>query len=225
MSMTEKVTHYSQNYDEAFEQLPHYQAYPRMRPFVGRLYGHHSPKILLIAESHYLPPESSLHLDAQHWYEGTESSLSDSDKPGWINTRGILDKPNGQWKAKGHEIYRRLNRALGEAGYSGGGNLFRYVAFMNGFQRPAITGDSLKVQKKDIDVATETLNGVIDIIKPELVIFVSKKASRHLAKRINIKSSSVPHPACPWWYRASKRGTGKARFLHCILDPHPYSQN
>lgn len=215
MSMTEKMTHHSQEYDAAFDQLPHYHAYPRMRPFVGRLYGQHGPKILLVAESHYLPPGSSLHLDAQRWYAGSEKDLSVDEKP-WIHTRNIIDKEGGKWTAKGHEIYRRLNRALSEAGCSDGGNMFRYVAFMNGFQRPAITGKSLEVQKKDIEVATQTLNGVINIIQPECVIFVSTKAKKYLGKHLTIESKGVPHPACIWWYRTSKYGTGKERFISLV---------
>ncbi|ART63196.1 hypothetical protein [Kushneria marisflavi] len=208
--------HHLQVFDNAFNQLPHYSAYPLMRPFVGRGYGQHGPKILLVAESHYLPLESSLHLNAQRWYDGSEKDLDDTDKPCWIHTRKIIDKKDGKWTAKGHEIYRRLNRALSEAGYSGDGNLFRYVAFMNGFQRPAVTGESLEVQGEDIEVATQTINGVIDIIEPECVIFVSTKAKRYLAKHLDIESEGVPHPACAWWYRPTKHGTGKERFINVL---------
>ncbi|MBZ5487263.1 hypothetical protein HW452_06965 [Halomonas aquamarina] len=208
--------HHQQQFDNTFEQLPHYKAYPRMAPFVGSLYGHCGPKILLVAESHYLPPESSLHLDAQRWYAGSQADLGTDDQPGWIYTRKIIDKEHGQWVARGHEIYRRLNRALGEAGYEGDGNLFRYVAFMNGFQRPAVTGKSLNVQPEDLEVARQTLNGVIDIIEPDRVIFVSTKAKRHLSKHLEIASSGVPHPASAWWYRASRLGTGKERFIRHV---------
>ncbi|WP_447928118.1 hypothetical protein [Vreelandella sp. EE27] len=215
--MTE-IHHYSQVFDNAFDQLPHYQAYPRMRPFVGRLYGQDGPKILLVAESHYLPPESSLHLDSQRWYSGSEKELGVEDKPGWIHTRKIIDKENGKWTARGHEIYRRINRALGEAGYPEGGNLFRHVAFMNAFQRPAATGKSLNVQRADLEVAKQTLNGVINAIESDCVIFVSIKAKRHLARHIEIDSKGVPHPACAWWYRASKHGPGKERFIRYISE-------
>lgn len=192
-----------------------------MRPFIGRFYGQHGPKILLVAESHYLPAGRSLHLDAQRWYAGSEKNFETDDKPGWIHTRNIIDKPDGQWNARGHEIYRRLNRALSEAGYMGDGNLFRYVAFMNGFQRPAVTGKSLNVQREDLEVAKQTLNGVIDVIKPDRVIFVSTKAKRHLAKHLEIESKGVPHPACAWWYRASKHGTGKERFISLVSGIYP----
>ncbi|OLO08858.1 hypothetical protein BTW08_05990 [Salinicola sp. MH3R3-1] len=222
--MTEKTIQYSQDYDTALDQLPHYQAYPRMRPFVGHLYGHHGPKILLVAESHYLPRNSTLHLDAQRWYAGTEAVFSEADKPGWINTRDILNKPDGRWTAKGHTIYQRLNRALIEAGYPGNDNMFKYVAFMNGFQRPAVTGDSLKVHRQDLMVSREVLNGVIDVLKPDHVIFVSTKAKRHLAKHLEIESKGVPHPACAWWYRASKHGTGKERFISLMSSIYPSTE-
>lgn len=214
--MSTSEYHHQSAFDSALNQLPHYDAYPRMSPFVGRLYGQHGPKILLVAESHYLPKESSCHLDARRWYAGSEKDLSSKDKPGWIHTQKIIDKENGKWTARGHEIYRRLNRALSEAGYSGGGNMFRYVAYMNGFQRPAVTGKSLDVQREDLEVARQTLNGVIDIIKPECVIFVSTKAKKYLGKHLSIESKGVPHPACGWWYRTSKYGTGKERFINLM---------
>lgn len=213
-----EIHHYLREFDNAFDQLPHYQAYPRMRPFIGRLYGQYGPKILLVAESHYLPEGGSLHLDAQCWYAGSEKNFGTEDEPGWIHTRQIIDKKDGKWSARGHEIYRRLNRALSEVGYLGGGNLFRYVAFMNGFQRPAIEGKSLNVQREDLEVATQTLNGVVDIIEPDCLIFVSSKAKRHLAKHLEVESRGVPHPACAWWYRASKHGTGKERFIHYLSE-------
>jgi hypothetical protein len=32
------------------------------------------------------------------------------------------------------------------------------------------------------------------------------------------KIGSVPHPACAWWNKKSKKGTGKEQFIDIIKD-------
>lgn len=214
--MTEKTIHYSQDYDKAFDQLPHYKAYPRMRPFVGSQYGRFGDKVLMVAESHYLPAGSTVHMDAERWYAGSEADLASEREPRWIHTRGILNKSAGRWRSKGHTIYRRLEQALVEAGFPESDNTFKYVAFMNGFQRPAVEGLSLKPHKADLRVSRDTLNGVVAVLQPDQVIFVSSKARRFLGGQLTVASHGVPHPACAWWYRASKCGTGKERFINLV---------
>jgi hypothetical protein len=71
-----------------------------------------------------------VHSESKKWYEGTSNNLSDEEKA-WINTQDIL---NGNFKPKGHAIYRNIHNALQVKDISLSMN---DVAFMNGFQRPA----------------------------------------------------------------------------------------
>ncbi|TDX26022.1 hypothetical protein DFO67_1174 [Modicisalibacter xianhensis] len=215
---TLKKTHYTERFDEQLGLIPHFQSYPRMRPFVGTEYGQHGPRILLIAESHYLPLESTIHLSAERWYDSTENDLCLQKERGSIHTREILNKNSGRWIKKGHTIFRQLEIALAEAGYPASDNMLKYIAFMNGFQRPAVSKLSINPTAQDVEISAKTVAAVIKTLQPEHVVFVSSKANRLIGKQLGIRSHSVPHPASAWWHRASKKGTGKSQFVSIIRN-------
>lgn len=205
-----KKDHFTEAFDEDFNRVGHYLAYPGMRPFVGCRYPEARARILLIGESHYLPKSQTRHLDARTWYQGREADFMPGEGLGWIHIRAILNKKTGEWRKQGHAIYRHLDRALYEAGFQAGDSAMENIAFMNGFQRPARERLSLKVTPEDIETGRETLAAVIDILQPDDVIFVSRKAARYLSGGVRMPHSSVPHPASAWWNRASRKGTGTA---------------
>lgn len=213
---TPNKDHFTENFDDSFNSIAHYQAYQGMRPFVGCQYTGAQARILLVGESHYLPKAQTRHMDAQKWYQGQEADFMPGEGLGWINTRQILNKKTGGWKDQGHAIYRHLDKALFEAGFQSGDSALENVAFMNGFQRPARERLSLKVTPEDVEVGRETLAAVIDIVQPDGVIFVSRKAAHYLSGGLDTAYSSVPHPASAWWNRASKRGTGKNQFIQQV---------
>lgn len=205
--------YYTERYDGELGAIPFYQRYPEYMPFVGSHYGENGPKILLVAESHYLPKNSTIHLNPETWYRGSSTDLTQEERK-WINTRGVVSSgKNQRWKHKGHAIYRNLEQALIEAGYPECDNTFRFVASMNGFPRPAKEKTSLKVSKLDTSNALEVLNDVIDVISPDHICFVSKKAWSSVGRRLCQPVDFVPHPACAWWHRASRKGTGKQQFM------------
>ena len=213
---------YTTEYNSKLECIPHYQKHPQMMPFVGADYGEHGPKILLIGESHYLQPKSTIHLDPSIWYESTAADLDkdttdDIRREYWAtHTRACLTKKGPTWKKKSFTIFRNLEAALIEAGYPVADNTLRYVAFMNGFQRPAVSRLSIKDTALDREHSVATVQSVIDVLDPEHVICVSRKAYKAFEKQLSIKTHAVPHPASPWWNRASKRGTGKAQFVELV---------
>ncbi|MCK2147569.1 hypothetical protein MYE70_00665 [Marinobacter alexandrii] len=210
--------HYTSVFDPQLDQVPIYNQFPSLKPSVGVNYGTNGPKILIIAESHYLPKESKVHRDASTWYSLDHSALSVVGKKKeveehWMNTRGILKKKLKKWK-QGHAIYRNLENALHEAGVPRSANAFQYVAFMNAFQRPAATGLTIKATQQDISVARETVSSVISILAPDHVIFVSSKARDLVGKKLGIPHASVPHPACPHWNNQKlKKGPGREQFI------------
>ncbi|WP_375176627.1 hypothetical protein [Marinobacter mobilis] len=61
------MNYYTEAFDDQLDKIEIYQCYPLFKPFVGSVYGRNGPRILLIAESHYLPPESTVHRDPANW--------------------------------------------------------------------------------------------------------------------------------------------------------------
>ncbi|GGC62124.1 hypothetical protein [Marinobacter halophilus] len=206
------MNYYTEAFDNQLDSIELYQRYPLLKPFVGSAYGSSGPKVLLIAESHYLPSESSVHRDARRWYTGREGDLTPVEQR-WMRTRRILNKPLRGWTAKGHAIYRNIESALLKAGLPANDSVFRQVAFMNAFQRPAITGASIKETNQDVEVAVDTINHVIEALKPDHIIFVSTKAKRAVGKRLNQSFVGVHHPACAWWNRKQNGVCSKERFI------------
>lgn len=203
------------DYDLQLERIPHYEQHPQMMPFVGADYGKNGPKILLIGESHYLPKESTVHLNAEKWYERDASQLSDRERSATC-TRKCLTKSGPTWKIKSYTIFRHLESALIEAGYPVADNTLRYVAFMNGFQRPAVSRLSIKETSLDREYAVATVQSVIDVLQPDHIICVSRKAHKALKGQLSIEAHATAHPASPWWNRDSKKGTGKNQFIELV---------
>lgn len=209
------MNYYTEAFDDRLDEIESYQRYPLLKPFVGSDYGNSGPRILLIAESHYLPEGSTIHMDSECWYTGNEGDLTSQEQT-WMRTRRILNKPLKGWTAKGHTIYRNIESALLKAGLPANDSVFRQVAFMNAFQRPAKTGDSIKQSKQDAEIAVETINQVVKALKPDHIVFISTKARRAVGKHLSQNSVGVHHPACPWWNRKRNGVSSKQRFIDHI---------
>ena len=80
--------HYTEDYDNDFDSIAFYRNYPQYRPFVGKHFAGGKSKILLLAESHYLPIGSTAHLLPKNWYENSSAHLTDKERI-WINTREL----------------------------------------------------------------------------------------------------------------------------------------
>lgn len=208
----------TEHHDSALRKIPIYERFPQYLPSVGRrssLYG-----MLVIAESHYLPKSSTIHLSTDRWYSASIQDLSQEEQH-WTRTRAIVNSGHNQrWPAPAHRIYNTLERAMIESGLPRSANMFQYVTFMNAFQRPAQDGDSLNVEDRDVAVAQETINGVIRELGARSVCFVSSKAHLaigHLLRPAGVHVSAATHPASQWWHRQSQHGTGKQRFIDFVM--------
>ena len=164
----------SEIYDHKLNEIEHYKRFPVMKPYIGKNYGRtNNSKIMLIAESHYFPPTSTINKDTDKWYDSTQKDL-EKEEIRWINTREIV---GGEWKPAGHMIHRELNLRMSEFMDTSKFRAMTNIVFMNRFQRPADeTGDSIKHFCKPIDcqIGAQTIQAVIDIVEPNLIIFVSK---------------------------------------------------
>lgn len=189
----------SEIFDKELDKIEHYKKFPAMRPYIGKNYGNsNNLKIMLIAESHYLPQTSTINKDINKWYNSTQNKLT-PEEVSWINTREIVQ---GEWKNDGHMIFRELNKRMSRFMDTSEFRAMSNVIFMNGFQRPANdTGDSIKKFCKPIDfkIGAETIQNVINIVEPNLIIFVSKLSWDKLRWKLQktesvIKTDFVCHP-------------------------------
>lgn len=213
---------FSKNFDHLLKEIKHYQNYPSLMPFIGENYDTgDSPRILLIAESHYLPGDSVVSRDAETWYNGNYSTLT-MEEVRWMHTRNLA---SCDWKSDGHMIFRELENKMAKYITNFNGRAMNSCAYMNGFQRPSpAIGDSIKYFCKEIDFikSAEVISEVIRVIEPKLIIFVSKFTWDALAWRItkqhpNTKFDFVCHPGTGgryWHKKGYKHGVNK--FLSLI---------
>lgn len=219
----------SLEYDDRLDLIDHYRNYPKLKVWVGCNYSTMQKRLLLIGESHYLDKGITHHHDVVAWYTG--GSECEKDGLGWINTRAIIQNGiDDHWASKGKSIYRNIERALFETLLfkERPRTAFTEVAFMNYFQRPAEkSGESIKVFPMDAEVSARVLEGVVNIIAPDAVIFTSSLAWRHaklsgisdFLRRESIAVARAPHPGMPWWNRVSKKygnKTGKNHFVEFV---------
>lgn len=196
----------------------HYERFQCMEPWVGKNFEHPKQKrLLIIGESHYLPTNSSLHLDANLWYQKTQKELNEEELR-WIFTKGIIEKNKDKnFPNKAHGIYRNICKEINSEfyNYDSLSQIMDHIAFYNYFQRPADkSGDSIKVKAIDKEVASLVLDSNIAQYKPELIIFTSALSGRFgkdVANKNNIPYAITPHPTCAWWNRGSEKYNGKGR--------------
>jgi len=190
---------------EKLSGVEHYKKYPSMIPYIGKDYiSDKHKKLLIIGESHYLPEKSFIHYGIETWYNGNESNLIQIELD-WIHTAGCVLANNS--------IFRTVEKALTESGITISNPKDQY-AFYNFFQRPAPERKSFKTicSQIDKDFAIENFKSVISILKPDIIIFVSK-LSFDVVEWMKIwefsdMSNSVytytNHPTCPWWNRSTR---------------------
>lgn len=200
------------SFDKELQKIDHYRKFPVMMPFIGKNYKTQNRKLLILCESHYLPEESTIHLDAEKWYnEVTEKDLNEVEKK-WINTREITI-----WEFKNEQPpFINIYNALKDAGME---NPEYSIAYMNAFLRPSIEGKSVKhiVEKIDFDVAGNVINKVIDIIQPSYVIFVSKFAWDSLNGNIPFPNKDfTAHPSSHGWWYDTTYPHNKQKFIDMV---------
>ena len=202
-------------FDASLKQISHYRAYPAMLPFVGEEYvSEQHKKVLVIGESHYLPEASTVHHDAEAWYAGSQESLNDKEV-GWINTREVI-----MWLHEDKKrFFGKINQEIEAAGFGESKPGIQHIAFMNAFQRPSREKESIKgyETEKDISLSADVIRRVVDILKPDTVIFASKGACEkfHTAIGEQAKTEWVYHPTGgygSWWLKPE----GKEKFASLL---------
>lgn len=200
--------------------IKHYKHFPCMKPWIGDKYL--SPlhkRLLLVGESHYFPKASTIHLDADSWYQREQSELSEKERK-WLSTSGIIkNNKEHNFPKKAHGIYKNTCSVINSCSfkYAQPSKVIEHYAYYNFFQRPAeVTGESINVKEIDKEVASAVFQSIIEKLNPELIIFTSALAGKiggRLAQAEGIAFVVTPHPTCAWWNRTAKKYNGKGREL------------
>jgi len=209
---------------EKLQRIDRFQKMPQMTPWVGDDYGVHTKRVLFIGESHYLPYESTIQKSINEWYGSSIKNLN-ADEIAMTSTAKIVSErfnKNSIWRNPAKIIISSFSDLpTGE-----NGNVYTNFAFYNFFQRPAETqGKSIIVQSEDLQVANDTLKKIVDILKPEVIVFLSTKAFNACSRSDFDNSVYIdysPHPGKQWWNRIAKkydnkRGSEKFKW---IIDTH-----
>jgi hypothetical protein len=224
----------TEEFNEQLLTIPHYRTHQHMLPFIGKYWGKFK-KLLVIGESHYLPPDAD-EKTITDWYNLSTKDLDEEDVD-YTNTSALID--NTWYESKGHTIFRNIDYAIIDSGfkpnYGEYDNSFSYISYMNFFQRPAQkTGDSINVNDTDIKIANETLKNLVLCIKPDYLFIVSGKSWDHLDKTTfkylidqNVLGHSC-HPTSANWNTPSMKYstdnktplTGKQNFIEFIQKNH-----
>jgi hypothetical protein len=239
MAMEENMFRGTEIYNELLYNVPHYKKHSHMIPFIGK-YWEKYKKLLVLGESHYLP-EWSEPDTINNWYTLTTDDL-DEEEISWTNTSKLID--NTWYEAKADTIFRNIDYAIIDSGfrpqYDEYDNSYSYIAYMNFFQRPANkTGGSINANSMDKTIANETLQKVVEIIKPDFLFFASSKSWDCLDKSIFkylIDSNKIGHschPATSYWntpvmkYSIDNKTplSGKMNFINFIINNNIFGES
>lgn len=223
-------------YDDELEKIPFYgRFHPEYLPFVGENYD--KTKILLCGESNYIDTSNpKLSADVMQLIESPDWYTTDSEKLPyercieWCNNRDIINntlerKKNGKSVSPAHNMYINPAKAFLEVfpQIVNPWDAYTYFASMNYFQKPASKkGQSIEQTVEDNQFAADNLCRVVRVLKPETIIFLSKKSywafkanEPDELKELYIKACA--HPTCVWW-NDKKGNHGREVFKKIIKD-------
>ena len=180
-------------------------------------------KLLIVGESNYFNDDvDSVFKDSEAWYRGEDTQhLIPEDKKGDVSNE--ID----------YKTFNKICKSMTEVSGLDCRPIFKEAMFYNYFLRPAtvreIRGKKNLTFKKDCtqldrEVAGTALCGIIELDKPNIVIFVSRYAHSEFEKYIELQQYelstpvySVNHPAHPasWHHR---NGNGKQKFERLLKE-------
>jgi hypothetical protein len=209
-----------------------FERFPKLKPQGGENYwqGKHS-KLLLVGESNYFPDElesKSVFKDAEKWYFGEGCLLIPEEK--------ISDVGNWVSGNRFNNLFNSMKKVLEEEGITDyEADLLEEAIYYNYFLRPASEknkkGESDLGFKKnckpiDCEVSHSALCGIIEVIEPNIVIFVSKFAWEKFMKfykkeekhfKSLKKIDFVYHFSSPRTWK-HKNGNGQQKFENLLRD-------
>lgn len=204
----------------------------RMRPMVGADYEKQAARILLVLESYYFDQEDqdngSVFTNADYWYlkEGAILIPKISEKNVNMHEDWICNPTKGPYP----NIFRSLCALRGGDFES----QCRSIAIYNYFLRPAFNNNGRKGFRdnnycKEIDrnVAYEAFCGIVDTLKPNIVVFLTQFSydtfQKYSKSFENVKIEYTQHPSRRWhnylyWENYGDIFKNKDKFERIIAD-------
>ena len=232
-----------ERYDADLKALENMKLHPEYLPYIGADY--EKGRLLMVGESHYVDstkfPQLEQFFCPAKWYKTSTDALfqgldADSQKD-WFCTRTVLYNFLSGRSGRAHSMFWNPVRVMDEVlNPNSNGEAFRsswrYAAFLNYYQRPSCDGKTLSCSDEDSHVAFETLCAVAGIIRPQMILFLSRKAYKDFCSEKGKKACDSPalppafdlvHPTCAWWSR--DEGIYGKEKLRGILDGYePFQQ-
>ena len=191
-------------YDNKLLEIDFYknsETHRLMLPYIGSEYEKY--KVLIVGESHYLGEDNDREKvkDFKKWL--TDKNEIKLIKPKYINTRWVV-KEHCNNKNK-QPFFSMIKKEIINVE-----NFWNKVSFMNFFIVPSINGSREIEALKDMkEKSLENFENVLDVIKPNYILFLSKK-SYCIFEKSNSKylknTFGFGHPSSPWWSRKRKDG-------------------
>ena len=177
--MTDLMKFLNTGYDIELEKIRHFQLYPELKPWVGDHYD--KQRIFVIGESAYLSKkgESNFHYEDKDWYSKRVAAKDIGDS---MDNRKIAcynqDKDGEKYEIG---LQGRVGIALTECDFLkatpiSGCDTWRYIMFMNFFQKPANKSETSTYDRHKMDIckSNQVLFQVIGALKPHIVVFLGK---------------------------------------------------
>ena len=191
-------------YDNKLLEMDFYknsETHRLMLPYIGSEYGKY--KVLIVGESHYLGEDNDREKvkDFKKWL--TDKNEIKLIKSEYINTRWVVEEHcNNNNK---QPFFSMIKKEIINVE-----KFWDKVSFMNFFIVPSINGSREIEALKDMkEKSLENFENVLDIIKPNYILFLSKK-SYCIFEKSNSKylknTFGFGHPSSTWWSRKRKDG-------------------
>lgn len=192
-----------------------FERFPDFVPYIAKGYGD-SKKILLILESYYASNKDSIEIvkSPEKWYFDAPQECIDSLREfGRQNEEAcrhwnFASKMYPDGRDRKSRTFANVANVFKEF-IPKDEDPFCYCAGYNFYLRPAKERDSIKDKPIDREIAAKTLQKVISILKPEYVVFLSKKSYSVFKKECKGFKQEFPsvvfvafaHPSSNWWNR------------------------
>ena len=211
-----------------------FERFPDFVPYIAKGYGD-SKKILLILESYYASNKDSIEIvkSPEKWYFDAPQECIDSLREfGRQNEEAcrhwnFASKMYPDGRDRKSRTFANVANVFKEF-IPKDEDPFCYCAGYNFYLRPAKERDSIKDKPIDREIAAKTLQKVISILKPEYVVFLSKKSYSVFKKECKGFKQEFPsvvfvafaHPSSNWWNRkyGKDKLSAKERFTKFLRD-------
>lgn len=235
MANQTKEQFFTEKYDDDFRKIKSekvfgknvFKRFSRMMPMVGADYEKQPVKILLVLESYYFyqkeKDKSSVFTNAKDWYRMEGATLIPEGSEKHVNMH-----EDWIWKQVKGGPFPNIFRAMQSIRPGDFESQCSSISIYNYFLRPAFDNGKTKgfgvnnyCTETDRDVAFEAFCGIVNVLKPDLIIFLSKFSFETFIKDNksldvdNIKY--VVHPSSAWWNR-NGGSYGRENFKNLLLD-------